>query len=157
MEPQTRMISSTLSMVLNSEMRLVNHLEIMMTAIKFLSPIVIPTPSSLLDRLKVTMLNLMPSQKTQSRGLLNKILELGPRIQSPDPSSVERNLCISHSILLQLFRRNLSYNHKTHPERAYRRFPSSTWRAITLILSYTISFQRQMLTQKITQQQQVSF
>lgn len=101
MEPQTRMISSTLSKLLDSEMRLVNHLEIMLKALKYLSPHAIQTPWSLSGRLKATKLYLMPTQKTRRRCRLSKILKSGTnltRIKNRVLPSLERNLCTSHSI-----------------------------------------------------------
>jgi hypothetical protein len=94
----------------------------------------------------------MPTQKTRRRWRLSKILKSGTnltRIKNRVLPSLERSLCTSHSISSPLPPSKLLDNHKTHPERAFRRYPSSTWRSITLILSFTISFQRPMLTRWI--------
>jgi len=162
MEAQTKMISSTSSILLNSaEMRLVYNLEKMVRASRFLSPHVIQTQSIRIGRLKATKLYLIPIQRAQSRGRLSKLLRSGTnliRIKSRDLLSLERNLCTSHSILLQLPPSKLSDSHnRTHPERASRRYLSSTWRSITLIPSSTISSQRPMLTQTITSRPEASF
>jgi hypothetical protein len=154
MEAQTRMISSTSSMLLNSEMKPVNNLEKMVRASRCLSPHVIQTPSILIGRLKATKLYPIPIQTAQSRGQLSKLLKSGTnliRIKSRDLLSLERNLCISHSILWQLPPSTLSDSHnRTHPERAFKRCLSSPWRSTTLIPSSTISSQRPMLTLMIT-------
>ena len=160
MVAQTRMISSTSSMLLNLEMKPVNNLEKMVRASKFLSPHVIQTRSIRIGRLKATKLYPIPIQRAQSRGRLSKLLKSGTnliRIKSRDLLSLERNLCTSHSILWQLPPSTLSDSHnRKHPEKAFRRCLSSPWPSTTLIPSSTTSSQRPMLTQTITLRREAS-